>query len=326
MRGFNLRQAIFVALVMVLPFSGYATAEELPRLEVPAQAKIQSNVIKLGSFARIRHTHPEHKKLADDLSSVELGLAPAPRTKTRILGAKILEAIEENGIPRNAFYYSIPKVVMLERDGRLVQQDEVKLALSRDIQHKKALDLKIREVRWDSPQVVPSGDLDFQVRPLGIARAGKLPLRVEVLSEGELVARFQATAIVDHWKSVPVANRRLERGRLIEASDIELVRLNLNQEPSDIVVKEEQLMGKQVIRTIPAGETIRHQSVEIPPLVPRGQKVVMIFTRGALRATATGVAMEHGYEGKTIKVRNENSRKIVQGQVLETGNISVITQ
>jgi flagella basal body P-ring formation protein FlgA len=49
----------------------------------------------------------------------------------------------------------------------------------------------------------------------------------------------------------------------------------------------------------------------------------MVFRRGRLEATATGIALEDGAIEQEISVRNESSKKVVRARVSEKGVVFV---
>jgi flagella basal body P-ring formation protein FlgA len=61
----------------------------------------------------------------------------------------------------------------------------------------------------------------------------------------------------------------------------------------------------------------------IPPVVKSGSRVTLLFKRGQLEVTASGIALENGIVGSEIKVRNENSKRVVIGRVADEGLVVV---
>src|SRR5262249_49277713 len=155
---------------------------------------------------------------------------------------------------------------------------------------------------------------------------GKVPLQVVVSVEGLPAARFLATASADDWRQVPVMKKALERGMLITPDDVELVRLNLNQQPPDVADDLNEMLGKRAKRRIESGTTVRRSSIDVPPLVPKGKHVTAIYNAGGLRATAGSVAVEDGLKNDIIQVRNESSKKVIKAKILSADQVEVVVQ
>ena len=96
---------------------------------------------------------------------------------------------------------------------------------------------------------------------------------------------------------------------------MQVVRLNLLKQPPDVVDDVHEAIGKRVKSRIQAGGTIRKSSIDIPPLIQKGKRIKMIYQSSGLTATAGGEALEDGYKGLLIKVRNESSKRIVDAIV-----------
>ena len=172
----------------------------------------------------------------------------------------------------------------------------------------------------------PAGAARYSIERLGEPSAGKLPLRVTVFVDDLPASRFVATAVVDDWREVPVLNRTLERGMLISPEDVEVVRLNLFKQPADVSSDIDEVVGKRVKTRINAGETVRRSVVDIPPLIPQGKKILMLFRGAGVTASATGMALDAGLKGNMIRVRNESSKRVVRAKVLTEEEVEVAVQ
>ena len=81
----------------------------------------------------------------------------------------------------------------------------------------------------------------------------------------------------------------------------------------------EPLLGREVRRTIYAGQTITTDNTRPPMLVKRNQVVTIKYINGALEITTTGRAMGEAGLSETVSVLNPDSRQLVQGIVQEGG-------
>lgn len=327
MRRKKLSLAVFAALLTWATHSEAASSmENRPKVIVSPSAVVKGSQIRLGDIAVITAKAPEHQKLLRDLTELSLGEAPAPRTKIGIPGARILAAIQGLGVPMDTIGYSIPQIVQVERAGRILGTDEVMTEARDFLSRDPKLDIQIRDVTFETAQILPVGATKLEFERLGAPSGGKIPLRVLARVEEIPAARFMATAIVDDWREVPVLNKPLERGMLITPSDVELVRLNMFKQPPDIADNLEEVVGRAVKNRISAGETLRKSLIDIPPLVEQGRRVTLLYKNGGLQATATGVAMDNGLRGDSIRVKNESSKKIVKAKIASADVLEVEAQ
>ncbi|WP_340693075.1 flagellar basal body P-ring formation chaperone FlgA [Hyphomonas sp.] len=82
---------------------------------------------------------------------------------------------------------------------------------------------------------------------------------------------------------------------------------------------EESLLGREVRRTIYAGQSITADNTRPPMLVKRNQIVTLKYINGALEITTTGRALGEAGLSETVSVLNPDSRQMVQGIVQEGG-------
>ena len=297
-----------------------------PTLVVNSTASIKGSKILLGEISKISYREAEFADVVNQLASIELGEAPVPMSSTNILGANILSAIEAAGIPRDSIGYSIPNTVSVERLGRQISKEEVISALRSEFSSNDVLDVQVRDISWNNNQVIPLGDAKVAVYRLGEPAGGKIPLRVEVSIDDASAARFLATAIVDDWREVPVLSRTLERGMLVKADDVQMVRLNLFKQPEDIIAKADSLIGRRAKSRISAGEIVRAAEVDIPPVIPKGAQVTIMYAKAGLIASATGQVLEDGFENGTVHVRNSKSQKVLKARVKNLEQVEVIAE
>lgn len=82
---------------------------------------------------------------------------------------------------------------------------------------------------------------------------------------------------------------------------------------------DESLLGREVRRTIYAGQSITTDNTRPPMLVKRNQIVTLKYINGALEITTTGRALGEAGLSESVSVLNPDSRQLVQGIVQEGG-------
>ncbi len=312
------------AIILYASF-GQVSAEvlERPSIVVPTRTSIRGDRILLGEIGNIGARAPEFSKIVAAMRAIDLGDAPPPMASIELSGEHILSAIEAQGIALDLIAYSLPQSVTITREGRVLPVPEV-LAEARDkLGRDPELDVQVREVSWEHSQIIPTGPTRVTVERLGLPSGGKIPLRVTVLVNEKAASRFVATAMVDDWREVPVLSHNIERGMLISPEDIAVVRINLLKQPSDTLIDTKDVIGKRAKARISAGETLRRTMIDIPPLVAQGKKIKLLYRRGMLSASASAVALDNGTLGESVRVRNDNSKKVLQAIVLNENEVEV---
>ena len=98
-----------------------------------------------------------------------------------------------------------------------------------------------------------------------------------------------------------------------------------NTYPDGDVWEEEHaaLLGREVRKTVYAGQSIRQQDTQSARLVKRNQLVTLKYMQGPLEISLTGRAMGEAGLDETVPVLNLQSRQVVEGTVQAGGWIWV---
>lgn len=98
-----------------------------------------------------------------------------------------------------------------------------------------------------------------------------------------------------------------------------------NTSPPDDVWQQEHanLLGREVRRTVYAGQTIEAKDTRAPRLVKRNQLVTLKYMKGSLEISLTGRALGEAAENESVTVLNLQSRQVVEGIVQAGGWIWV---
>ncbi|NQY39569.1 MAG: flagellar basal body P-ring formation protein FlgA [Henriciella sp.] len=98
-----------------------------------------------------------------------------------------------------------------------------------------------------------------------------------------------------------------------------------NSSPADDVWQDQhaELLGREVSRTIYAGQPIAAKDTRAPRLVKRNQLVTLKYVKGPLEITLTGRALGEAGVNESVPVLNLESRQTVEGIVQAGGWIWV---
>lgn len=122
---------------------------------------------------------------------------------------------------------------------------------------------------------------------------------------------------------VVIAARPLAKGQAILAADIKLENRDLAHLKSGYITDPSVLAGQQLRQDIASGAAISHRAL-IPVLhVHRGTPVTLLIGVDAFEIRASGTALDDGREGAIVRVRNDSSKKIVRGQVIDKDVVRV---
>ena len=109
-----------------------------------------------------------------------------------------------------------------------------------------------------------------------------------------------------------VANDVIRSGDKISAS-------NISTEAGDAAPANDPLIGREVRRTIYAGQPVSMDNTRPARLVSRNQMVTVKYIRGGLEISTTGRAMGEAAADEPVTVLNTDSRQMVHGIVQKDG-------
>lgn len=104
---------------------------------------------------------------------------------------------------------------------------------------------------------------------------------------------------------------------VIRSGDI--ISMSNTENEDGFSANDEMLMGREVRRTIYAGQPVMESNTRSPRLVTRNQIVTVKYLKENLEITVTGRAMAEGGEGQNVSVMNLKSRQLIQGIVMKDG-------
>ena len=128
---------------------------------------------------------------------------------------------------------------------------------------------------------------------------------------------------VDPLIEVPVLARAVARGRLIRRSDLELQRMAARHVDERVVVSRSALVGKEARRNLQAGLMLKENDVQKPWMVRRRDLVTIRYRHGHVVLTATARALEDGKMGDVIRLKNEQSGRVIEAEISGAQNARI---
>lgn len=131
-----------------------------------------------------------------------------------------------------------------------------------------------------------------------------------------------AQAIV--FRPMAVASRNLQRGELISTEDIGVEVLDVSQYRQGYSSKPEDIIGKELKYPVNKGDAFRESVLNSQLVIKRGDEVSVEAVAGAIRVVTTGTAITNGRIGQQIRVKNNQSARILSAKVIGPGKVQSI--
>lgn len=189
-------------------------------------------------------------------------------------------------------------------------------------EHEVTLTVRLLHPRKPVPVRSPVSTLRVKPNPFGV-QTGRRAFRIEVVSGDRLIQNIQIVADVKAMMDVVTPTRWIRPQQLLTEADVTMRRVALSALRHDFVHTLDQAVGKTTIRPLSPNQPISRTALRLPPVVRKGDRVIIQAKRGGLLVQAVGIAKRPGGLGETIPVQNQTSGREVLGIVRKAGLVEV---
>lgn len=313
-----------LSLYLVAGMAKDICAGGLTRISIGSNVQVNNEKVFLGHIAGIDGPDP---LLNEALKRIVISRAPQPGASRVLRGNTFRTRLKQNGINLSQLVLQIPAEVVVTRSFVEVGPEKIKKLVSDYILQnilKDNVEGHIKNIQVTDSLRLPNGGITFKVVPPSNRKlVGKMPFAVHFNVNGKFYKRVWATATVEVMRNVVVTRKPLGRHKQITEDDIVLLKMDLAKLPSDVITHPDAILGKRTKRAIGAKTVLRANSVELPPLVKRGDVVVILAESNGLKITTLGQVKRKGRLGESIPVVNYNSKKILYARVLDSSTVKV---
>jgi flagellar basal body P-ring formation protein FlgA len=152
-------------------------------------------------------------------------------------------------------------------------------------------------------------------------KPGKNTLNVECRSDTPW--RIFMSAQVKLFTDLVVSRHPLNKGHLIQESDVQLTRVELTGRQSASLSSTKQVIGYIVNRRVKAGNIINANNLSKPLLIKKGDRVTILAKQKGFQISMEGIALMSGSKGDKIKIKNIKTKKIIQGIIFDAQTVKV---
>ena len=313
-----------LAFVLLPATACHIFASDLTRVHILEKVQIDDEKILLSDIAKIEGGDP---LLIQKLSGLELGRAPLPGNSRNLHENTIKTRLKQNGIDLAELTLNIPPSIEVSRSFIEVSQEKIKGLVSDYISEKLLSgnpNASIRSIQVSESLRLPGGRITYEVTaPRNREMVGQVPFGVNFDVNGKLYKRVWATATIEVLADVVITKKPLGRHKPITEDDIMVLKMDLAKAPADVITDPEMVLGKRTRRAIGSQTMLRANLVEFPPLVKRGDVVVIVAETNGLKITALGQVKKKGALGDRIPVVNFESKKVLYARVVDANTVKI---
>lgn len=173
---------------------------------------------------------------------------------------------------------------------------------------------KQSEFDFDSLSIQPMTDS----KPRGL-----LAFKVALFNEKQEIEKAQIRVKISYFEDVLIASDRIGRHQIINSENCISKRMEITSLTARPLTSENSLADLWSKRDIRKGQILSSGSVEKIPTILTGQGISILYKSNVIEISAKGLAMESGYIGERIRIKNEQSKKILTGTIIDGGTVEI---
>lgn len=291
------------------------------KIYLPREVTIKDSNLTLGQVSIIRGSEP----LATKASELPLGRISVPGQKIVLDKTMILSRLACNGISTSKLTITGSEKITVKQQNRTISSSEF-VSLANSFLEKNppgSSACKWNPIRKPKDFVLPAESKDIKLSPRLVQTGVKNQARVEiaVLSENSKIGVRQVTFTMLYERHQAVTKVDIPAGSIIGSDNIKIEKTQSSdpepagyKPPYGLVVRHRLPAG-----TVLAPNMLKH--LEAPVILKRNQNVIIRIERPGFLITAMGIAMQDGRAGDYIKVRNNDSQRIILARIKEDGTV-----
>lgn len=311
---------VFVQLMFLIPA---VPAAEIA-ITLRPEAEVLGADIRLGEVAEIACAETELRRR---LEGLVIGKAPLPGRSRPITADYVRLRLRQLDIGVDRMVLGGAERIEVSMPGVAVSEEQVRQIVTGFLKTSGIwgdAEVKVAELTISADRTLPKGRATYRVLPPRYMRSlGTVPLSVVFDVDGRFQKTIRATARVEALAPVVVAARPIGRLKPISTDDLKMEKMNLAELPTGVMTDADDIIGKRARRNIHAGDIIRPDLIEMPPLVKRGDMVVIVAESEGIKVTATGEVKSDGLRGEQVKVVNLDSNKRFSARVVDKKTVMV---
>ena len=148
-------------------------------------------------------------------------------------------------------------------------------------------------------------------------------ITVGVRCDGAKPWTIYVPARVSVHRAIAVAARTLARGTIIGPQDLRFEARDIARYHRGYYLDASALLGMQITRNTTEGTALAPALLARTAVVRRGARVVLLGSIPGMEIRAAGEALADAARGDTVRVRNLESKRVVEGVVIEPGLVKV---
>ena len=165
---------------------------------------------------------------------------------------------------------------------------------------------------------------DVKAYPLTQSRPkGRFPMRVELHRDGAIIDRASVSLDVRLSADLLTPIRNIKRREVLTPALFTVKRFDVTTLTKEVLSDPMHLNGCRAKQNLTADKYVELARIEKIPDVESGNPVTIVGNNDLFEIRTKGIALQNGYVGEMIRVKNSDSRRILSGKVIRAGIVEI---
>ncbi len=285
-------------------------------------AEVISSHIKLADVA----VFDEESPLSLALGSKYIAPSPKAGSSIDINNKKVIEKLLKQLPKSTVIQWKGSSNTVVKREGITIGSREVESAIANFLTDKRD-ELPIAEYSFvprelPLPFIIPVGDLEVEVIPADPKVIGSRRMSLVYKVNDDIVKNISVRGKLKAMAPVAILTQNVKRGAILHPDMVQLQSKDLGKLRTPCTDLRE-VLGRRLTRSLRTGSVLDMSSIEIPPLIRKGQLVKIHINHNGLHLSATGISSMNGKQDQIIRVVNTVSKKMIYCKVSAPGIVEV---
>ena len=311
-----------------LVFIVFSHADVAPAAETSIRlvekAVVEGPQIHLRDIGRISSADP---RLGQKLDDLVVAKAPQPGQSRQISADYLRLRLKQMDLAPETIVLTGSDQVQVSRDSIEVSEKEIAKIVDDFIRTNRIWGdaaVTVKDLQVSADRALPKGSTTYRIVPPDHMRSlSTLPLAIVFDVDGSFQKTIRANVKIEAMAPVVITAKPIGRLKPISEDDLKIQVTDLAGLPTGVITEIDDIIGKRARRNIQAGEFLRSDLIEMPPLVKRGDMVVIVAETEGLKVTAIGEVKSAGRLGERVKVVNLDSDKRLSARVVDNKTVKV---
>jgi flagella basal body P-ring formation protein FlgA len=308
-----LKQQIRILTILtlfILPAQLLSTPCSALEIMINDRVHINGDTIYLGDIASF---NPSHDSRISLLKGIEISMAPRPNADQRINKDLLFYKIGPHISNEKDIYLKVPENLFVHRNAQIISSDMISQIFTEHIISNSSWEperISFERITVPESLALPIGSLKWEIEErLNNNYIGNISVTINFQVNGKLERKVRVSGRVSVSRDVVRTLKKIRSGETISAGDLSLVTVRCLKFKQNVITDIKDAVGKRAVRTIQANKKVLMGMIEDPPMVEKGDRVIIKAENSEIRITVTGKVLEDGRPGDLIRVVNINSGK-----------------